>query len=204
RSPLSRARALRDADDATGFSPELWKEMAELGWVGIPFPEAYGGAGLGQAELALVLEALRRALAPAPLPATGPLGRQAPPPGGPEAQRRAWLPRVCAGEAFLALAFEERAGAGDPGLVATAASADGSGFRLDGEKAPVLDGAAAHAFVVVARSAGGPRDRDGVSLFLVPADAPGLEVERLRRVDSRGAAALRLRGARGGARALLA
>jgi len=203
RSPLSRVRALRDADDALGFSPALWKEMAELGWVGIPFPEEYGGAGLGQAELAVVLEALGRALAPEPFLATVLLGAQAILRGGTEVQRRAWLPRVCAGEAFLALAFEERAGAGDAGFVATAASADGPGFRLEGEKAPVLDGMAAHAFVVVARSAGAPRDRDGLSLILVPADARGLEVERLRRVDSRGAAALRLRGVRVGPDALL-
>ena len=203
RSPLSRVRALRDAEDALGFSPALWKEMAELGWVGIPFPEAYGGAGLGQAELAVVLEALGRSLAPEPFLATVLLGGQAILRAGSEAQRRHWLPRVCAGEAFLALASEERAGAGDPAFVATRAERDGEGYRLDGEKAPVLDGPAAHAFVVAARTAGAPRDAEGVSLFLDASDAAGLEVERLRRVDSRGAAALRLRGVRVGADALL-
>ena len=55
RSPVSRVRALRDADDPLGFSPTLWKEMAELCWVGIPFPEAYGGAGMGASEIAVVL-----------------------------------------------------------------------------------------------------------------------------------------------------
>ena len=203
RSPVARVRALRDADDALGFSPALWKEMAELGWVGIPLPEAYGGAGLGQAELAVVLEALGRTLAPEPFLATVLLAGQALLRGGSEAQRQHWLPRVCAGEAFLALACEERAGAGDAACVATRAEAEGSGFRLDGEKAHVLDGTAAHAFVVVARTAGAPRDRDGVSLFLVPRDVPGLEVERLRRVDSRGAASVRLRGVRVGADARL-
>jgi len=203
RSPLSRVRALRDADDPLGFSPALWKAMAELGWVGIPFPEVYGGAGLGMAELAIVLEALGRALAPEPFLATVLLGGQAILRGGSEAQRSAWLPRVCAGEACLALASEERAGAGDLLCVATRAEAEGQGWRLEGEKAPVLDGPAAQAFVVAARTAGAPRDREGVSLFLVPADAAGLEVLRLRRVDGRGAAALRLRGVHVGAEALL-
>jgi len=203
RSPLARVRALRDADDALGFSPELWREMAALGWVGIPFPEAWGGAGLGLAELAVVLEALGRALAPEPFLATVLLGGQALLRGGSDAQRRQWLPRVCAGAAFLALAHEERAGAGDPAFAATRAEPDGTGWRLDGEKAPVLDGCAAHAFVVAARTAGAPCDREGLSLFLVPAGTAGLEVERLRRVDSRGAASLRLRGVRVGPESLL-
>jgi alkylation response protein AidB-like acyl-CoA dehydrogenase len=155
------------------------------------------------AELAVVLEALGRGLAPEPFLATVLLGGQAILRGGSEAQRSAWLPRVCAGEACLALAAEERAGGGDALFVAARAEAEGQGWRLEGEKAPVLDGPAAQAFVVAARTAGAPRDREGLSLFLVPAGVPGLEVLRLRRIDSRGAAALCLRGVRVGAEALL-
>ena len=190
RSPVSRVRALRDADDPLGFSPALWKEMADLGWVGIPFPEQYGGAGMGCAELAVVLEALGRHLAPKPFLGTVLLAGQALLRGGSQAQKDAWLPRLCAGEAFLALASEERGGRYDPSRVATRAEAAGEGHRITGEKVHVIDGTAAQAFVVVARSAGG----DGLSLFLVPADAEGVEVERQRRVDSRGAAIVRLRG----------
>ena len=65
-SPISRFRELRDSGDPAGFSKKLWKEMAELGWVGIPFPEAMGGAEMGFAELVLVMEALGRNLAPEP------------------------------------------------------------------------------------------------------------------------------------------
>ena len=193
RSPVSRVRQLRDADDALGFSPALWKEMAGLGWTGIPFPEAYGGAGMGLAELAVVLEALGRTLAPEPFLASVLLGGQALLRGGSEAQKRAWLPRVCAGEAFLALAHEERGGRYDPWRVATRAERTPGGYRITGEKAQVLDGSPAHALVVVARSSGGEREREGLSLLLVPAGAQGLEIERQRRVDSRGAAIVRLR-----------
>jgi alkylation response protein AidB-like acyl-CoA dehydrogenase len=199
RSPVARVRALRDGDDPLGFSPALWKEMAGLGWVGIPFPEELGGAGLGMAELAVVLEALGRTLAPEPFLATLLAGR-ALLRGGSTAQQRAWLPRVCAGDAFLALAHEER-GPYDPGRVLARAERFGAGWRITGEKTPVLDGAAAQAFVVAARGAGGERDPAGVSLFLVPAGAAGLEVERLRRVDSRGAATVRLRAVEVGAEA---
>jgi alkylation response protein AidB-like acyl-CoA dehydrogenase len=171
--------------------------MAGLGWVGIPFPEALGGAGLGMAELAVVLEALGRTLAPEPILATLLAGR-ALLRGGSEAQQRAWLPRVCAGDAFLALAYEER-GPDEAGRVAARAERAGAGWRITGEKTPVLDGAAAQAFVVAARTAGGERDPDGVTLFLVPAGAAGLEVERLRRVDARGAALVRLRAVEVGA-----
>jgi acyl-CoA dehydrogenase len=108
---------------------------------------------------------------------------------------------VCAGDAFLALANEERGARFDLSRVATRAERTDAGFRITGEKVHVIDGTAAHAFVVAARSAG--RDGEGVSLFLVPADAEGVEVERLRRVDSRGAASVRLRAVSVGRDALV-
>jgi len=203
RSPVARVRALRDGDDPLAFSPALWKEMADLGWVGIPFPEEYGGAGMGCAELAVVLEALGRTLAPEPFLSTVLLAGQALLRGGSDAQRRTWLPRLCAGEAFLALASEERGGRYDPTAVATRAGGTSGGFRITGEKVHVIDGGAAHAFVVVARTAGGEREREGISLLLVPADAKGVEVERQRRVDSRGAAIVRLHGVEVGRDALV-
>jgi alkylation response protein AidB-like acyl-CoA dehydrogenase len=110
---------------------------------------------------------------------------------------------VCAGDAILALASEERGGRYDPFALATRAESTGEGFRISGEKVQVIDGAAARAIVVVARTAGGERERDGISLFLVPADASGVEVERQRRVDSRGAAIVRLRGVQVGRDALV-
>ncbi|MEE9606635.1 MAG: acyl-CoA dehydrogenase [Myxococcota bacterium] len=187
-SPLARVRRLRDSGDPDGFSRSLWKQMAELGWLGIPFPEEYGGAALGLAELAVVLEALGRKLAPEPFLSSVLLGGQALLLGADEAQKRAWLPGIIAGESFLALAFQERRSRYDLKRVATRAERAGDGWRLSGEKIQVLDGTVAHAFVVVARSAGGEADPDGITLFLVPSDAQGVRVERQQRVDARNAA----------------
>jgi alkylation response protein AidB-like acyl-CoA dehydrogenase len=203
RSPLARVRELRDAGAPLGFSSKLWKEMAELGWVGIPFPEAWGGAGMGLSELAVVLEALGRTLAPEPFLSSVLLGGQALLRAGDDAQRRAWLPKLVAGDALLSLAHQERQSRFELAKVAARARREGGGWRLRGEKIAVLDGGAADAFVVAARSSGGDADAQGISLFLLPANAPGLQVVRQSRVDSRNAALLRLEDASAGADALL-
>jgi alkylation response protein AidB-like acyl-CoA dehydrogenase len=194
RSPVSRVRELRDSDDPDAFSRKLWKEMAELGWVGIPFPESYGGAEMGLAELAVVLEELGRTLAPEPFLSSALLGGQALLRGGSDAQKQAWLPGLVEGEKLLALANQEKGSRFDLHRIATRAERSGDGWRLSGEKTAVLDGASADAYVVAARTSGGDADPEGISLFLVPRDAAGLHVERLARVDSRNAAALRLDG----------
>jgi len=203
RSPVARIRALRDANDPLGYSPALWKEMAELGWIGMVFPESFGGAGLGFAELALVMEELGRTLAPEPFLSTVLLGGQALLLSGDEAKARAWLPRAIAGDAILALAFQEARSRYDLAAVETRAERAGRGFRISGEKIQVLDGHVADAFVVAARSAGGPRDEQGVTLFLVEKGAPGLAVTHQARVDGRNAALVAFEGVEVGAGAVL-
>jgi alkylation response protein AidB-like acyl-CoA dehydrogenase len=190
--PVSRTRALRDSGDPDGFSRALWKQMAELGWVGIPFPEACGGADLGLADLAVVLEALGRGLAPEPFLSTVLLGGQALLLGGSEAQRLEWLPGVVSGERLLALAFQERGSRYDVRHVATRAEPTAEGWRLSGEKVQVLDGNSADVFLVSARVSGDVADRAGIGLFLVPPRTGGLQVVRQQRLDSRNAALLRL------------
>ncbi len=194
RSPLSRLRALRDAGDPDGFSRSLWKEMAELGWVGIPFPERFGGADMGLAELAVVLEALGRTLAPEPFLGTVLLGGGALVLCGSDAQQSAWLPRVTSGDAFLAVAYQEQGSRYDLRRVATRAEAAGGRWRLRGEKIQVDGGGAADALVVSARTGGDEGDADGITLFLVPADADGLSREPQHRVDSRNVALVALDG----------
>jgi alkylation response protein AidB-like acyl-CoA dehydrogenase len=198
RSPLSRLRTLRDAETGEGFSRELWTEMARLGWLGIVVPEQYGGAGLGWTDLMVVLEELGRGLVPEPMVGTVLLGATALLLGGSEAQKKAHLPAVVAGERCLALAYQEPASRYAHHHVETRAERSGDGWTLGGRKVHVLDGQCADWFVVSARTAGAPRDAAGVTLFLVPRDAPGLEVERQHRVDARGAALLRLDGVRVG------
>jgi acyl-CoA dehydrogenase len=193
-SPVSRMRKLRDSRDPVGFSRELWKQMAELGWVGIPFPESVGGAGLGFAELTLVLEALGRKLAPEPFLSTVLLGGQAVLLGGSDAQQEEWLAPLVHGDRVLTLAYQEAKSRYDLRRVSTRAEKTGEGWRLTGEKIQVLDGHVADAFVVAARTSGGETDAKGITLFLVPKGARGLDVTRQWRVDSRNAALVKLSG----------
>lgn len=202
-SPVSRVRALRDQRDPVGFSRPLWAQMAELGWVGIPFPEALGGAGMGFADLAVVLEQLGRKLAPEPFLSTVLLGGQALLLGGSPAQQQAWLPELCAGRRIATLAWQEPRSRFDPFRIETRARAEGDGFVLDGEKIAVPDGHVADLLVVAARTAGAPGDEAGIGLFLVPPDASGVSIEPQTRIDHRNASLLRLAGVRVGRDAVL-
>jgi alkylation response protein AidB-like acyl-CoA dehydrogenase len=192
-APVAALRRLRDASDPTGFSRELWKQMVELGWPGIILSEELGGAGLGYAELGVVLEEAGRTLAASPLFATLLLGGNAILLGGNDTQRKEILGAVASGERLLALAYQETP-RHDPFAVRAQAVATRDGFRVTGEKRLVLDGHVADQIVVLARTSGGPRDRDGLSLLLVDGNARGLTRTRTRMVDSRNAANLRLEG----------
>ncbi len=185
--PVTHLREMRDSQDAVGFSRALWKEMAGLGWAGIPFAEEVGGAGLGLAELGVVLEECGRTLAPYPFLSTVILGGGAIDLAGSEAQRKEILPGVSSGETLLALAFQET-GRFSPYSVETRARAEGEGFVLDGCKLFVLDGHVADRLVVVARTSGASRDRDGLTLFLVDPEDRACSVQRTIMVDSRNAA----------------
>ncbi len=198
-SPVTRVRELRDKEDPDGFSRAAWKEMAELGWVGIPFSESHGGAELGMAELAVVLEALGRNLAPEPFLSTVLLVGRALQLSGNEEHAKRWLPQVVEGDAILALAYQEANSRYDLNRVSTKAEQKGAGFALSGEKVQVLDGASADALVVSARTSGEAGDADGITLFVVPRASSGLEVVRQHRVDSRHIAMVRLNGVEVGA-----
>ena len=192
-SPVSRLRELRDSKDSIGYSRDLWKQMAELGWTGIIFPESYGGSELGYAELGVVLEELGRALAPEPFISTLLLGGNAILLGGSESQKQAILPGICNGEKVVALAFQEQ-GRFAPYAVSTKAEATGGGFCLTGEKRFVLDGHVADDLLVVARTSGSVGERGGLTLFRVDPAAEGVQVTRTIMVDSRNAARVKLDG----------
>src|SRR5262245_1046923 len=191
-SSLKRIRALRDSKDKDGFWRELWKQMAELGWLGIIFPETHGGLGLGYKELALVLEEFGKGLMPEPWLSTVLLGGSVVWRGGSAAQCEAVLPRVIAGDLLLALAWQEPKGRYDLHQVSTRAERVNGGWRLSGEKHLVVDGHVADRLVVSARTAGATGDRDGISVFLVDAGAAGMTSARQSTVDSRNAAIVRL------------
>jgi acyl-CoA dehydrogenase len=189
RSSLRRIRQLRDTNDADGFSRELWREMAALGWLGITIPEEFGGAGLGSMDQMVVLEEMGRGLMPEPFVSTVLLGTSALLLGGSAAQKQEHLPKIAAGERLVTIAYQETGSRYDVNRVATKA---GSGFVLSGEKIQVLDGHVADFVIVSARTSGASNDAKGVTLFLVAADTPGVTIERQSRIDGRNAALVRL------------
>lgn len=203
RSSLARVRALRDAGDPDGFSRELWSEMARLGWLGIVLPERYGGAGLRYVDLAVVMEELGRGLMPEPVISTVLLGGNAVLLGGNAAQQQEHLPEIAAGRRLFALAYQELRSRYDLARVEARAAGDGAPWVLRGEKAHVLDGHAADWLVVSARTSGAVSDTRGVTLFLLPAKTPGVEIVPHTRVDARRAAVVRLDGVRVGRDAVL-
>ena len=193
KSSLKRIRALRDGADASGFSLDLWHEMAALGWAGIVIPEAYGGSGLGYSHLMVVMEELGRGLVPEPMIPTV-LGSAALLLGGNEAQRRSLLPAIAKGETLIALAYQEPTGRFDPRHLETRAERHGGGWVLRGEKRMVLAGQSADTLIVSARTSGGTAERSGITLFSLDPKARGVTVSRQYLVDSRPAAIVRLDG----------
>lgn len=193
KSSLKRIRALRDSGDRLGFSRDLWREMAGLGWTGIVLPEKYGGAGLGYSHLMVVMEELGRGLMPEPMIPTV-FAAEALLLGGSEAQKHALLPAVARGDALVALGHEEAGSRSDPCHAATRAEKRGRGWRLHGEKRLVLGGAGADSLIVSARTSGALGEHGGMTLFLVDAKARGVTVAPQSLVDSRPAAIIRLDG----------
>jgi alkylation response protein AidB-like acyl-CoA dehydrogenase len=190
-SSLRRIRTLRDSRDPLGYSRQLYAEMAKLGWLGIIFPEEYGGSGLGYVELMVVLEEMGRGLMPEPLLSTVLLGGGAIAKGGSSAQRTALLPPLINGELLVTLAHQEPRSRYNPLHVETRAEKRGDAWALNGTKIQVLDAVGADRIVVPARTRGDVADRAGITLFLVDTKAAGVSVERQWRIDSRNVALAR-------------
>src|SRR5689334_17118089 len=170
KSPVSAFRKLRDDGSGDGFDRKVWAEMAEMGWAGILIPEAYGGTGLGYLTLGLVLEETGRTLTASPLVSTALTATTALLLGGSEAQKQKWLPKIAEGKAIGTLAVDEGRHHA-PEKIALKAEKNGSGYRLSGTKAFVLDGGAADFIVVAACSSGRAGEKNGVTLFLVDGTA---------------------------------
>lgn len=191
QSPLTRLRALRE--DATGWTREIWKQMGDLGLLGIALPESVGGAGGSFADAALILEQLAATLVPEPLlpslVAAAPIAQL-----GSEEQQQRWLGPLAAGDASLALAWAEVQSRFDVTDVETHAEKHGDGYRITGEKRWVLNGHAADFLVVSARTSGHARDHEGVSLFVIDRDTPGVTVRSVKTMDGHHAAMVLLAG----------
>jgi alkylation response protein AidB-like acyl-CoA dehydrogenase len=163
-------RRLMETPD--GFDREVWRRLGrDVGLLGLAVPEGLGGAGAGLVELAVVAEEFGRAVAPAPLVGTVALAATALRVGGDDAARAELLPAIAEGETVLALAATDARGAWAPAEPTVRATRADGGWRLTGEQAHVLDGAAADAVLVLAGTDAGP------GLFLVDGAAPGLTRE---------------------------
>ena len=177
-------RHWRDIDCKDGFGHGLWKQFAELGLTGICIPESHGGLGLGATEAALVLEEVGRNLTPSPFLATSVVAARTIE-GTAHADR--WYPQILSGEAVLALAIDEGSNH-TPERTALEAKRQGNGFVLNGGKQFVVQGGSADMIVTAARTGGLPGEKDGLTLFAVPSDIAGLDVENVSLVDSSKAA----------------
>ncbi|MGB7385970.1 acyl-CoA dehydrogenase family protein [Pseudomonas neustonica] len=186
-APVSQLRALRDSEDATGFSRELWQGMVEMGFVGTLIPEALGGSQFGYLGMGQVSEQAGRNLSASPLLSTAVGGVAALLLAGSNDQQHALLPKVAAGELLLSLAVDETP-RHNPSQVSTRLESKGDGFVLNGRKQFVIDGHVADKLIVSARSSGADSERDGISLLLVDRTAAGVKVERVSMADSRNAA----------------
>ena len=191
------------AKEPHGFSPARWAQFAELGLLGIPFPEALGGSGGSAVETMILMEAFGRGLVLEPYLATvilcGGILRRA----GSATQQRELIPGIAAGKLRFALAHGERQARYDLADVATSARAVGSGWTISGQKAVVIHGDSADRLIVSARTSGAERDRNGISLFLVDAKSPGVTIQGYPTVDGLRAAEIELKDVKVAADALI-
>jgi alkylation response protein AidB-like acyl-CoA dehydrogenase len=179
--PSTTVRALME--DSSGMTPALWKKLAEQGWLGLIAPEEHGGMALGIVDLVVLLEEMGRAVVPGPFFSTVLLGGLALLEAGSDAQKKAWLPKICSGEARATLAWMEPSAEMGAAGITLQAAAKGSGFTLNGTKLFVHDAHTADVIVVAARTASGQDPEEGISLFLVPTGTPGLTVTLLPTMD---------------------
>ena len=176
-----RVRAAMDSD--ARCDEDLWKRLgAEMGWPAVVIPEEYGGLGLGHVELAVLMEEMGAALVCAPFFSTVCLAAQCLLEAGDESQKQAHLPGIAAGETIATLALTEAGGGWSADAVQATYAREGSEFVLSGTKRYVPDGHLADLLIVAAR-AQGSSGGEGIALFLVPRDAPGVDVEALPTMD---------------------
>jgi len=186
---FEKRRAIIRSD--AGTDERAWATLAELGMTALPVPEEHGGFGGSAVDMFVVMQELGRGLVVEPYLATV-LGAEFLRLGGGHGEL---LAQVAGGELKLACALGERQSRHELQDIATRAEAVDGGWRLEGEKKAVLHGGAAGVLIVSARTGGGQRDAEGISLFALPADTPGLTVTGYRTLDGMRAADLRLDGA---------
>ncbi len=190
KAPVAHLRKLRDDRDPTGFSRDLWKGFAEMGFCGLLVPEAHGGSGLGHVEAGVIMEAIGANLTPSPFLSTSLLGVTALMRGASAERAGEMLAKIAAGDLLVGRAVDERA-KHRPREIAMEAKRSGNRFTLTGAKTFVVDGHVADRLIIAARTAGAPGEADGLTLFVVDPSAKGVEIERTIMVDAHNGARIR-------------
>ena len=165
-----------------GYSPELWREMAELGWMGLALPEKYGGGDMSFIDLAVLLEEMGRACLPGPYFSTVVLGGLTILDTGSEEQKQEYLPKIASGEAIFTLALTEFSARYDAAAIETEAVADKDAYILNGTKLFVPDAHIADYMLVVARTDEKSKADQGITLFIADAKSPGISYTVLKTI----------------------
>jgi alkylation response protein AidB-like acyl-CoA dehydrogenase len=170
--------------DEKGFPANLWKGMADLGWMGLVYPEQYGGSGMTFLDLAVLIEELGRAIVPAPFLSTVVYCGLPILAAGTDEQKKQFLPKIAKGDIIMALALTEPSASWDAGGIETKATPEGDHFVISGTKLFVQDAHIANYMLVVARTKEGKHKEEGITLFLVDAKSPGIKLTPLKTIAS--------------------
>ncbi len=170
--PKTVVKEIEESEE--GYSPELWKEVAGLGWMGLAFPEKYGGSDMSFLDLAILLEEMGRACLPGPYFSTVVLGGLSILDIGSEEQKQEYLPKIANGEAIFTLALTEPSASYDAGGIETKATANKDDYIINGTKLFVPDANVADYMLVVARTEAKSKAEEGITIFIVDAKSPGI------------------------------
>jgi alkylation response protein AidB-like acyl-CoA dehydrogenase len=162
--------------DEKGYSPQLWKEIADLGWLGLIFPEKYGGGGMSFLDLAILLEEMGRALFPGPFFSTVLLGGLPILDIGTDEQKEKYLPEIISGKAIFTMALTEPVGGYTAASIKVKATAANNDYVINGTKLFVPDASVADYILCVARTDDKAKAEDGISIFIIDAKSPGIKI----------------------------
>jgi alkylation response protein AidB-like acyl-CoA dehydrogenase len=169
--------------DEKGYSPQIWQEIAEMGWMGIVFPEEFGGSGMSFLDLAVLLEEMGRACFPGPFFSTVILGGLPILDAGTKEQKEEYLPGIANGKLIFTLALTEASGGYDAGSIEVDATDDGDAYIINGKKLFVPDANVADTMICAARTSETPVSEQGITLFIVEAKSPGIGVTGLKTIS---------------------
>ena len=165
--------------DQIGISDEIWKNMADMGWLGLMIPEVYGGSGFNFDDMSILLEEMGKVALSGPFFSTSVIGAQTLLLSGDESQKKEFLPKIASGNLKFSLAFNEKTGSFEESEISTTTSVkNDEGWTLNGEKYFVNDAVGADYFIVASVS----ENNEGISLFLVPSKSDGIEIEKMEAI----------------------